>query len=117
MAEPAAAEAPPPDTGGAAQGPTLMDRLNGLGRQTDIMLALGVFGIVLVLLIPLPTWLLDIFLALSITFSALILLVSLFIHRPLDFSPFPTVRFILPVIPLALDPRTTQFTTNLGHQT
>jgi flagellar biosynthesis protein FlhA len=116
MAEPAAAEAPPPDTGGAAPGPSLMDRLNGLGRQTDIMLALGVFGIVLVLLIPLPTWLLDIFLALSITFSVLILLVSLFIQRPLDFSSFPTVLLISTLMRLALNLATTRLILSHGHE-
>ncbi|MCA3245585.1 MAG: flagellar biosynthesis protein FlhA [Azospirillum sp.] len=115
MADPAATEAPPAAEAGA-QGPGLLDRLRQLGRQSDVMLALGVFGILVVLLIPLPTWLLDILLALSITFSVLILLVSLFIQRPLDFSSFPTVLLIATLMRLALNLATTRLILSHGHE-
>ncbi|MFY7959631.1 MAG: FHIPEP family type III secretion protein, partial [Elsteraceae bacterium] len=53
-------------------------------RRGEIALAAGVIGILAVLIVPLPTWLLDIGLALSIAVSILVLMVVLFIERPLD---------------------------------
>ena len=47
-----------------------------------------------------PPWLLDILLALSITFAVLILMVALFIERPLEFSSFPTVLLIATMLRL-----------------
>ena len=60
--------------------------LGGLRERSDILMALGVVSILVVLILPLPSWLLDFALATSITFSALILMVALFIQRPLDFG-------------------------------
>src|SRR3954466_217268 len=81
----------------------LVARLNSLLRHGDVGLALGVVAILLVLLLPMPRWLLDASLALSITFSVLVLMVSLFIQRPLDFSSFPTVLLISTMLRLALN--------------
>ncbi|MBI3505794.1 MAG: flagellar biosynthesis protein FlhA [Proteobacteria bacterium] len=108
MAEPAA--------GQEAQAFDPMERLRALGRQGEVLLALGVFGILLVLLVPLPTWLVDILLALSITISVLILLVSLFIQRPLDFSSFPTILLIATLMRLSLNLATTRLILSHGHE-
>jgi hypothetical protein len=64
----------------------LLGRLGRTLRQGDIALALGMIGILVVLILPVPRLLLDMLLALSITFSVLVLLTSLFIVRPLEFS-------------------------------
>ncbi|MBL8807338.1 MAG: flagellar biosynthesis protein FlhA [Rhodospirillales bacterium] len=108
MAEPAA--------GQEAPGFDAMERLRALGRQGEVLLALGVFGILLVLLVPLPTWLVDILLALSITISVLILLVSLFIQKPLDFSSFPTILLIATLMRLSLNLATTRLILSHGHE-
>jgi flagellar biosynthesis protein FlhA len=108
MAEPAA--------GQEATGFDLMERVRALSRQGEVLLALGVFGILLVLLVPLPTWMVDILLALSITISVLILLVSLFIQKPLDFSSFPTILLIATLMRLSLNLATTRLILSHGHE-
>ena len=94
----------------------LLGRLNAAMRHTDIGLALGIVTILLVLLLPMPRWLLDFSLAISITFSVLILMVSLFIQRPLDFSSFPTVLLISTMMRLALNLATTRTILTDGHE-
>ena len=74
-----------------------LSRLSDLGtmlRRSDIALALGMMAILVILILPLPALLLDFSLAISITFSVLILMTSLFIQAPLEFSAFPTVLLI-----------------------
>ncbi|MBI3709905.1 MAG: flagellar biosynthesis protein FlhA [Proteobacteria bacterium] len=85
-------------------------------RHGDIALALCVVGILMVLLLPLPPWLLDVLLACSITFSVLILMVALFIQRPLDFSSFPTVLLIATMLRLSLNLATTRLILTHGHE-
>src|ERR1700739_3275485 len=83
-------------------------------RRGEIALALGVVAILAVLIVPMPTWLLDISLALSITFSVLILMVGLFIERPLEFSAFPTVLLISTMLRLALNLASTRLILSNG---
>jgi flagellar biosynthesis protein FlhA len=85
-------------------------------RSGDIALALGVVAILMVLLLPLPKWLLDVGLAISITLSVLILMTSLFIHRPLDFNSFPTVLLIATMLRLSLNLATTRIILTHGHE-
>src|SRR5487761_1253457 len=80
----------------------LFDRISGVLRRGEIALALGVVAILVVLILPMPTWLLDMSLALSITFSVLILMVALFIQRPLEYSTYHTVLLIATMLRLAL---------------
>ena len=63
-------------------------------KRGDLALAFGVLTILVVLILPLPSVVLDLFLAISITLSILILMTSLFIQAPLEFSSFPTVLLI-----------------------
>ncbi len=72
-------------------------------RRSDIALALGMMAILVMLILPLPALLLDFALAISITFSVLILMTSLFIQAPLEFSAFPTVLLIATMLRLALN--------------
>jgi flagellar biosynthesis protein FlhA len=87
-----------------------------LSKRGDIALALGLVGILMVLILPLPTWLLDCSLALSFTFSVLILMTVLFISRPLDFSSFPTVLLISTMLRLALNLASTRLILAHGHE-
>ena len=56
---------------------------------SDIGLATGVIALLSVLILPLPTLILDFGLAISITASVLVLMVAIFLSRPLDFTSFP----------------------------
>jgi flagellar biosynthesis protein FlhA len=85
-------------------------------KRGDIALALGVVAILVVLILPMPKWLLDISLAISITFSVLILMTCLFIARPLDFSAFPTVLLIATILRLALNMASTRLILAHGHE-
>ncbi|MGB1548087.1 MAG: flagellar biosynthesis protein FlhA [Alphaproteobacteria bacterium] len=94
----------------------LFDRLSSMLRRGDIALALGIVCILVVLILPMPPWLLDISLAISITFSVLILMTTLFIARPLDFSSFPTVLLIATMLRLSLNLASTRLILAHGHE-
>jgi flagellar biosynthesis protein FlhA len=97
-------------------------RLPGLGeistflRRGDIGLAVGVLTILVVLILPLPPLLLDCALAISITFAVLILMTSLFIQTPLEFSAFPTVLLISTMLRLSLNLASTRLILSRGHE-
>ncbi len=103
-------------TSGAAAAGGWPGRIVTALRRGDIALALGVAAILVVLILPLPAWLLDIALALSITFSVLILMTVLFIHRSLDFSSFPTVLLIATMLRLSLNLASTRLILANGHE-
>ncbi len=84
--------------------------------QSDILLAIGIITILAVLVLPLPRVLLDMSLALSITFSVLVLLTALFIDKPLQLSAFPTVLLIATMLRLALNLASTRLILADGHE-
>ncbi|GGK82885.1 flagellar biosynthesis protein FlhA [Mangrovihabitans endophyticus] len=63
----------------------------------------GVIGIIVMMVVPLPTLLLDMLIALNITGALLILLVSMFVQKPLDFSVFPALLLVMTLFRLALN--------------
>ena len=99
----------------AVMAPAVRELFEGLARRGDILFAIGVVGILTVLILPLPKWLLDISLALSLTLSVLILMIALFIDKPLDFSAFPTILLIATLIRLALNLASTRLILAEGH--
>src|SRR5690606_4295230 len=82
----------------------------------DIALALGVIVILSILFLPLPPFLIDFGLALSIAVSVLILMVALWMQRPLDFTSFPTILLIVTMLRLALSIATTRAILSHGDQ-
>jgi len=103
----------------AQGGDTAMSRLADFGtmlRRSDIALAVGMMMILVILILPLPPILLDFSLAISITFSVLILMTSLFIQTPLEFSAFPTVLLIATMLRLALNLASTRLILAHGHE-
>jgi len=88
---------------------TLLDR-------PDLFLAIGVMGILVVLVFPVPGVLLDLLLALSIILSVLILMTALFIEEPLEFSAFPTMLLIVTMLRLALNMASTRLILAHGHE-
>ncbi len=77
--------------------------MNLFGRNTDLLLAFALIFMIGLMLIPLPPGILDFFLALSITVSVLIFVVSLFIQSPLEISIFPGLLLISTLFRLALN--------------
>ena len=84
-------------------------------KRGDIALAMGILTILVVLIVPLPPLLLDMLLAVSIILSVLILMTSLFILAPLDFSSFPTVLLIATMLRLSLNLASTRLILSHGH--
>jgi flagellar biosynthesis protein FlhA len=82
----------------------------------DVSLALGVVFILAVLFLPLPPTLIDVGLAFSIALAVLILMVALWIQRPLDFSAFPTILLIATILRLALNVATTRLILSHGAE-
>ncbi|HEY8594584.1 MAG TPA: flagellar biosynthesis protein FlhA [Devosiaceae bacterium] len=89
--------------------------ITGLLRQTDIVMALGVMAVIVILILPMPSVMLDLLLAISIVFSVLILMTALFIQGPLEFSAFPTVLLIAAMLRLALNLASTRLILSNGH--
>ncbi len=79
-----------------------------LGKNTDIVLAFALIFMLGLMLIPLPAALLDFFLALNITLSVLVLIVSLYIQSPLDISIFPGLLLVLTLFRLSLNINSTR---------
>src|SRR5215475_7625264 len=83
---------------------------------TDAFFAGGIVVMLTILFLPIPPILIDLGLAVSIALSALILMVSLWIKRPLEFSAFPTVLLIATILRLALNIGTTRLILSHGNQ-
>jgi flagellar biosynthesis protein FlhA len=86
------------------------------GSRRDIGFAVGIALILAVLFLPIPAFMIDMGLALSIALSVLILMVSLWIQKPLDFSSFPTILLISTMLRLALNIATTRVILANGHE-
>ena len=72
-------------------------------KNTDIIFAFGIIFILGLMVIPLPAFLLDFFLALNITLAILILIASLYINSPLEISAFPGLLLVLTIFRLSLN--------------
>jgi flagellar biosynthesis protein FlhA len=85
-------------------------------KKGDVALGAGVLFIIVVLILPMPAWLLDLLLAVSIITSVMILMTALFIKEPLEFSSFPTVLLIATLLRLALNIASTRLILSHGHE-
>jgi flagellar biosynthesis protein FlhA len=74
-----------------------------LTNLSDLSIPLAVLGIVMAMIAPLPSFLLDILISANITISVIVLLVSMYITRPVEFSVFPTSLLLLTLFRLALN--------------
>lgn len=77
--------------------------MNNIQKNSDVILAFGILLMLGLMLIPLPTFMLDFFLAANITLSVLVLVIALYIKAPLDISVFPGLLLILTLFRLALN--------------
>jgi flagellar biosynthesis protein FlhA len=93
-----------------------LSEIGGILKRGDLALAFGILTILVVLILPLPSIVLDLFLAISITLSILILMTSLFIQAPLEFSSFPTILLISTMLRLSLNLASTRLILSRGHE-
>jgi flagellar biosynthesis protein FlhA len=82
----------------------------------EVALALGVIGIIVMLILPVPPFLMDLLLALSLSQSVLILMTALMIKKPLEFTAFPTVLLVATLFRLGLNLATTRLILSHGHE-
>lgn len=86
-----------------------------LKKRTDILVGFGIIGIILMIIIPLPPFLLDIMLALNIGFSILILLMTIFSTSILELSIFPTILLVTTLFRLGLNISSTRLILGQGY--
>jgi len=85
-------------------GIALSSRLGGrLGKYSDLIMAVAVLGVVVMLIVPLPEWLLDTCLVVNLAGAALIFLTTLYVQEPLQFSVFPSLLLIATLFRLSLN--------------
>ena len=85
-------------------------------RTSEFLVATAVILILTVMVIPIPTVMLDVLLSFSITFSLVILLVSVFMLSPLDFSVFPSLLLMVTLIRLSLNVASTRIILLHGNE-
>jgi flagellar biosynthesis protein FlhA len=99
-----------------AQASSISGPLPRLSKNSDISLAIAVVCILVFMVIPLPTMLLDLLLAFSITFALVILLVAMYVQRPLELSAFPSILLLTTLFRLSLNIATTRIVLLHGHE-
>ncbi|PZT48809.1 flagellar biosynthesis protein FlhA [Helicobacter valdiviensis] len=86
-----------------------------LTGSKDLTVVFFIVAILAIIIVPLPSALLDFFLAISIALSALIILIALYVKKPTDFSAFPTLLLIVTLFRLSLNIATTRMILSNGH--
>ena len=90
--------------------------LNFLIKQKDLSVVIFVMAILAIIIVPLPSGILDLLLTISMALAVLILLISLYVPKPTDLTTFPTLILILTLFRLALNIATTRMILSHGHQ-
>jgi len=89
----------------------------GIGRWAQsLLLPLALVAFIVMMVVPIPPFLLDIFFTANIVISLSILMVSVNMHRPLDFSAFPTILLFATILRLALNVASTRVVLVHGHE-
>ena len=86
----------------------MFEKFGGLKNNADIAVALGLVLILGIMIIPIAPWAMDLFIALSLGASIIILLLSVYIKKPLDFSTFPAVLLVITLFRLSLNVASTK---------
>ncbi|MDA3907530.1 MAG: flagellar biosynthesis protein FlhA [Sulfurimonas sp.] len=90
--------------------------LNFLIGQRDLSVVIFVMAILAIIIVPLPSSLLDVLLTISMAFGVLVLLISLYVPKPTDLTTFPTLILILTLFRLSLNIATTRMILSHGHE-
>ena len=83
--------------------------------RPTILLALGLMAVIVMMILPVPAWMLDVGLAISFALAILMLTITVFIERPLDFSAFPTILLASLMLRLSLNVSSTKLIIGEGH--
>ncbi len=94
----------------------ILTMLKDYKRHLDVLFAIGVLTIVSILIFPIPSWMMDLLLCLSITVSVLILMTVLFVEKSLDFNSFPSILLVVTMLRLALNISSTRLILADGHR-
>ncbi len=87
-----------------------------LTKNSDALLAVMAVGVVIVMIIPIPAFVMDVLLSFSITLSIVIMLVSMYILKPLEFSVFPSILLLTTLARLSLNVASTRLILLKGHE-
>jgi len=90
--------------------------LNFLLGQKDLSVIIFVMTIIAIIIVPLPSSVLDLLLTISMALAVLVLLISLYIPKPTDLTTFPTLILILTLFRLSLNIATTRMILSKGHE-
>ncbi|MBL0708553.1 MAG: flagellar biosynthesis protein FlhA [Sulfurimonas sp.] len=90
--------------------------LNFLLGQKDLSVVVFVMAILAIIIVPLPSYVLDILLTLSMSIAVLVLLISLYVPKPTDLTTFPTLILIITLFRLSLNVATTRMILSHGHE-
>lgn len=93
---------------------SIKDMILGSAKRGDLLFAIAIILMLVILIMPMPTWLLDMALALSITMSCVVLMMAIFIEKPIEFSAFPLVLLIATMYRLALNLASTRLILSRG---
>ena len=96
--------------------PTTQGIISTIFASRDLSVVIFVMTILAIIIIPLPSGMLDFFLAIVISLSVLILLISLYIPKPTDLTTFPTLLLIITLFRLSLNIATTRMILSKGHE-
>ncbi len=86
----------------------MFEKLGGLKNNADIAVAIGLIFVLGIMIVPIAPWAMDLFIALSLASSIVILLLSVYIKKPLDFSTFPAVLLVITLFRLSLNVASTK---------
>ncbi len=95
--------------------PTGRDVLSWVNRG-EVLMAVGVIGVIMLLILPVPKMLLDLLLAISLVSSVLILMTAVMMKKPLDFAIFPTVLLVSTLFRLGLNLASTRLILTKGQE-
>ncbi len=86
----------------------VMKNIEHLKKGGEFLLPVGVVGVLAVMILPMPPFIMDILLTFNITFAVIILLVAIHIKKPLEFATFPTILLVATLFRLSLNVATTR---------
>lgn len=87
---------------------SFIERLKSIARQPDLLVAFGLILVLGVMIVPVSPFMMDLFIALTLGISIMILLLSVYANKPLDFSTFPAVLLIITLFRLSLNVASTR---------
>jgi len=90
--------------------------LETIASAKDLTIVMLIVAIMAIIIVPLPSSVLDLFLTISIAFAVLMILISVFIERPTDFTTFPTMILLITLYRLSLNIATTRMILSKGHE-